>query len=326
MQADAPVLRAEERRAALAALASAITRGYVVPEGGERMVAALQAAATTDPYAEVTDPRVFAKRLTDDLRGISRDKHVTVYYHPEMPPGPSPAAAAGLVRERYNYGVARVGRLRGNVGLLELQGFSGDERARPVVSAAMAVLRNTDAIIVDVRENGGGNTGGAVFTAGFFLPTRTHFTDIWYRDTNETGQFWTTAPDAEHMLAQPIYVLTSPRTFSAAEDFCYGLQALKRATLVGEVTGGGAHSGRGLIRLSRSFEAFVPVGRSVNPVTKSNWEGTGVTPDIRVPAATALTEAHIVALERLLAAESDPGWKQELTKTIADSRTGAPGR
>jgi C-terminal processing protease CtpA/Prc len=153
----------------------------------------------------------------------------------------------------------------------------------------------------------------------FFDPTPVHLTDIYWRDTNETSQFWTSAFVLGRRSApQPLYILTSASTFSGAEDFRYSLQHLKRAVVVGETTGGGAHSGRGLQRLTQSFTAFIPVGRSLSPITKTNWEGTGVTPDIKASADASLSVAHLLALKALVEKETDPQWKQTLQQAVAD--------
>jgi C-terminal processing protease CtpA/Prc len=128
--------------------------------------------------------------------------------------------------------------------------------------------------------------------------------------------------NTEFQRERDLFLLVGPSTFSAAEDFCYSLQQLKRATLVGEKTGGGAHIGRGLQRLSPLFTAFIPVGQSLNPVTKTNWENGGVEPEVKV-REKALIEAHLAALRRLAEREGDPRWQSDLRRAIADL---APGK
>ena len=140
---------------------------------------------------------------------------------------------------------------------------------------------------------------------------------MYWRDQNQTIQVWTLANVPGRRSAdQDFYILIGPSTFSAAEDFSYSLKQLKRATLVGETTGGGAHMGRGLQRLSPLFTAFIPTGESLNPITKSNWENVGVEPDVKVPAATALTAAHLLALRKLLDREQEPAWQKNLRQLI----------
>lgn len=230
-------------------------------------------------------------------------------------------------RERYNYGFYRVERLRANVGYLDLRGFSTAKGAEENAAAAMSLLAATDAVILDLRENGGGSTGAVRSVASYFFATSVHLTDIYYRDENETVEFWTDpSVPGKHLTTQEVYVLTSGKTWSAAEDFCYALKQLKRVTLIGERTAGGAHSGRGLTQLTPLFSAFIPVGRSISPITKSNWERVGVEPDISVPAAQALSEAHILALRRLLEKEPDEAWRRNIRETIADLTAKSPNR
>jgi len=130
----------------------------------------------------------------------------------------------------------------------------------------------------------------------------------------------------KRLISQDVYILTSGKTWSAAENFCYALKQLKRATLIGERTAGGAHSGRGLTQLTPLFSAFIPVGRSISPVTKSNWERIGVEPDVTVPAAEAVSTAHIMALRRLLEKEPDEVWRRNIRETIADLTAERPNR
>ena len=124
--------------------------------------------------------------------------------------------------------------------------------------------------------------------------------------------------------SKPVFVLTSNRTFSAAEEFTYNLKNLKRATIVGETTGGGAHPG-GVRRITDHFGIWVPAGRAISPITKTNWEGTGIEPDIKVPAASALDTAHLEALRRLRDAASDARRQEQLDRAIAEikKRTGS---
>jgi hypothetical protein len=315
-QAEPPLDEAA-RRAAIEALSTKLIAGYVFPDAAARMVSALREAVARDAYRDITDPRTFADRVTADLRAVAPDKHLAVFFSPQS--ASTPAPPAGAARERFTFGIARVERLRANVGYLDLRGFSADPGPADHLAAAMTLLSTTDAIIIDLRENGGGSTPGVLGVASYFFDTAVHLTDIHYRDTGETSQFWTVpvAP-AKQLTRQDLYILTSAKTFSAAEDFCFALKTRNRATVVGETTAGGAHSGRGLERLSPLFTAFIPVGRSVSPTTGTNWEGVGVAPNLAVPAAQALSEAHVLALRRLLEKETDESWKRNIAQALAD--------
>jgi C-terminal processing protease CtpA/Prc len=220
---------------------------------------------------------------------------------------------------RLNFGVSKVEVLPGNVGLLDLRAFAPKALSAPALGAAMSLLAHTEALIFDLRANGGGDPETVAFLCSYLFPEgrRVHLNDIYDRPKNQTRQFWTdpTVPGPRY-ADKPIYVLTSARTFSGAEEFSYNLQTQKRATLIGETTGGGAHPG-GPVALGAGFVAFVPTGRAINPITKTNWEGTGVKPDLPTPAANALKVAHQRALRALLKAETDGRRRQALEQTLA---------
>jgi hypothetical protein len=317
-----------ERDTIIDALAAKLSAGYVLPEAVGRITRALRSASSLGEYDGKT-PKEFADAINRTLLNASHDKHLAVFYQPA--PAVSPAAATQSVepRERLNFGLGKLERLRGNVGYLEIVNFSDlRQQSAETASALLSTLANFDAVIVDLRRNGGGNTPMVAFIATYFFDTaRVHLTDIYWRDTNETTEFWTTTfVPGRRSARQPLYVLTSTSTFSAAEDFCYSLQSLKRALVVGEATGGGAHSSRGPQRLTRSFTAIIPVGRSISPITKTNWEGTGVTPDIQTSAEASLSVAHLHALKVLVEKETDPQWKQTLQQVVEDLSKSAPNR
>src|SRR5215831_16518423 len=303
-----------ERDAAIEALVTKVGAGYVLPDLSERIIQALRSANRDREY-DGKGPREFVDAVNRTLLNVSHDKHLAVFYQPMPNETQGAAAQQAEQRERLNFGFGKLERLRGNVGYLEIVNFTDlRQQSAETASALLSTLANFDAIILDLRRNGGGNTPMMAFVATYFFdPTPVHLTDIYWRHTNETSQFWTTAfVPGRRSARQPLYILTSASTFSAAEDFCYSLQSLRRALVVGETTGGGAHSSRGPQRLTQSFTAIIPVGRSISPITKTNLEGTGVTPDIKTLADAALGVAHLHALRSLLEKETDRQWKQGL--------------
>jgi C-terminal processing protease CtpA/Prc len=307
-----------ERDSVIDALSTKLA-GYVLPEAVGPITQALRSANSAGEY-DGKAPQEFADAIGRTLRDASHDKHFAVFYQP-APTVPAQAAQSVEQRERLNFGFGKLERLRGNIGYLELVNFSDfRQQSAETASALLSTLSNFDAIIVDLRRNSGGNDPMMVFIASYFVdPTPVHLNDIYWRDTNETSQFWTAAfVPGRRSARQPLYILTSASTFSSAEDFSYSLQTLKRALVVGETTGGGAHSSRGPQRLTQSFTAIIPVGRSVSPITKTNWEGTGVTPDIKTSADASLGVAHLHALRSLLEKETDRQWKQILQQVADD--------
>jgi C-terminal processing protease CtpA/Prc len=256
---------------------------------------------------------------------VSRDKHLRVRYSHR--PLPERAARTGPTAEereqhrnylnRINYGFERIERLPGNIGYMDFRGFTDPELGAETVAAAFNFLANTDGLIIDLRQNGGGTPGMvALISSYLFGPEPVHLNDLYWREGDRTDQFWTLKEvPGRRYAGKDVYVLTSNRTFSGAEEFSYNLKNLKRATIVGEATGGGAHPG-GVNRLHAHFSAFIPTGRAINPITKSNWEGTGVEPDVKVPAAQALKVAHLAALKKAAEKATDPELKGALQGLI----------
>jgi len=218
--------------------------------------------------------------------------------------------------------------LDGNIGYLKIDGFVGapdPEGAATVVAAAMTFLSNTDALIIDLRQNGGGEPYMVKLVASYFFSgdKPVHLGDTVYRKagTKEYAppqEGWTsTNISGPRYVDKPVYILTAHRTFSGAEAFAYDMQAQKRATIVGEVTGGGANP-TGPVPIGDHFIAMIPNGYALNPITKTNWEGVGIKPDIEVPAADALKVAQKTALEHLIAKTTNEqelaGLKQALGK------------
>jgi C-terminal processing protease CtpA/Prc len=206
-----------------------------------------------------------------------------------------------------NFGIRRVERLDGNVGYLDLRRMPMPANAGPAIAAAMELVAGTYALIIDMRHNGGGSPEGVTFWCSYLVGERpTHLNDIFHADTGETHQFWALpyVPGTRY-VDRPVYVLTSRRTFSGGEELCYNLQALGRAELIGETTGGGAHPTRGF-RISSAVRIGIPFARSVNPVTGTNWQGTGVVPDIAVPEAEAYDVAYARALRHVLTLDDLP--------------------
>ena len=206
-----------------------------------------------------------------------------------------------------NFGIRRVERLDGNIGYLDLRRMPIPENAGPAITAAMELVSGTYALIIDLRQNGGGSPYGVALWCSYLLPDRpARLNDIFHADTGETTQFWSLpyVPGSRY-LDRPVYTLTSSHTFSGGEEFCYNLQALGRAELIGETTGGGAHPTRGF-PISPAVHIGIPFARSINPVTGTNWQGTGVVPDVAVPEADAHDVAYAMALRHVLALDELP--------------------
>ena len=275
---------------------------YVFPDVAKRMGDSLRARNARGAYDPYKNAASFSVKLNDDVRDLSRDKHMRVNYsvrpiapRPATPRPPSPEDSARMrgQMDEMNCGFVKVEQLPGNVGYVKFNGFFDVGACGPTASAAMNFVAGSRALIVDLRENGGGSPAMVAYISSYLFSTRTHLNDLWERRNGKTEEYWTRddVPGRKFGGEKPVYVLTSANTFSGAEEFSYNLKSLKRATIVGETTGGGAHPVMGQ-RIDEHFMIGVPFARAINPITKTNWEGVGVEPDIKVPAGDALATAQ----------------------------------
>jgi hypothetical protein len=300
-------LDASARAAVIDGVLGALNESYVFPDVAKQMDAAIRARQQRKEYDAITSGPEFAQLLTNHLREISRDLRLRVTFVEQAAPPPGPPPASGQTVEdrqrtiggRQNFGFARVERLAGNIGYVDLRGFMPPALAGDTGTAAMNFLASADAVIFDLRQNGGGDPAMVAFMTSYLVgPQPVHLNDFYSRPGNETRQSWTLPyVPGRRLTATDVYILTSARTFSGAEEFTYNLKHLKRAIVVGQTTGGGAHTVADR-RINEHFVIAVPSGRPINAVTRSNWEGVGVEPDVKVPAEIALKAAHLMALEK----------------------------
>ena len=277
---------------------------YVFPGTAKKMEDALRAHQKTGDYDSVNEAEAFARRLTDDLRAVSHDKHLGVNFSPAVlpknQPGPNPDAEARMQTqlERNNCFFEKVERFPSNVGYLKFNAFANPSVCGATATAAMNFLANVDALIIDLRENGGGDPRMVAYISTYLFADATHLNDLYNRKEDTTTQYWTLPyVPGKRLAGKPVFVLTSKRTFSGAEEFTYNLKNLKRATIIGETTGGGAHPVAGH-RIDDHFMIGVPFARAVNPISKTNWEGTGVEPDVKASADEALEVAKQMAAKK----------------------------
>ena len=296
-------LDAAERALAIDSLAATINRNYVFPEVGRRIADSLHARQARGAYDRTTNQVGFAQRLTQELFEIAHDKHMVVNSfvgaprRPSLAPAPSPTPARApsptpsptMMRPACGY---EGSVLEGNVGYVTFSNFRDPQECGANASAAMNAIAGTRAVIIDLRKNGGGRPEMVAYLASYLFAGRTHLNDSWTRATGATEEWWTrddvTGPKFGE--TKPVFILTSRLTISAAEEFAYDLQSLKRATIVGETTAGAAHL-TATSRIGAHLMIAVPIARPINPVTKTDWEGVGVIPDVRVPADDALASA-----------------------------------
>jgi len=293
-----------------------LNKNYIFPEVAKKMGDFILSNFKSGSYSTVTDPVLFSERLTADLLSISKDKHIRVKFNPvfikelrETNKNPGHEELPASVLEQWktnNYGFKEIKILEGNIGYLDLRSFGDTSFGGETAVAAMNFLSNTNALIIDLRKNGGGSPAMIQLITSYLYDSEpVHLNNFYFRPTDSNEQTWTLPyVSGKRMPNVDVYILTSKATFSAAEEFTYNLKNLHRATIIGEVTGGGANPGGDNIATDR-FTVWIPTGRAINPITKTNWEGTGVQPDIEVPAKDALFTAQMKALEKLATKESE---------------------
>ncbi len=302
-------------------ISSLLSDNYVFPDIAKKMNEMLQNRLNAGAYDTINDPVMFAEILTADLQSVSNDKHLRVRFSPEDAKrllerekngtDPDDEKHWNEMLKKENYGFKKVERLPGNIGYVDFRNFASPDYSRETIASVMKFLENSDALIFDMRLNGGGDPRGVQLICSYLFDDKpVHLNSLYYRPKDETEEFWTLRKiDGKRMTDVPVYVLTSRFTFSGAEEFTYNLKNLKRAVIVGETTGGGAHPG-GVMAINEGFAVFVPNGRAINPITKTNWEGTGVTPDVEIKSELALEKAQILALEKLAAKTKDEQQKR----------------
>lgn len=268
-----------------------LRQAYIFPDKGEQAADALEKSLAENAYTRITDPSQFAAKLTGQLRAVTNDSHMRVIYGSPFGKQPAPVAPQGAGFE--------VKRLDDNVGYIHLARFVPPDIFKPAADEAMRTLSDTSALIIDMRDNGGGHPASVAYLASFFFDPATsrHVNDLIWRNrgttTFRTELFWT-SPTPVSYLDKPVYVLVGPKTYSAGEEFAYDMQVLRRVTVVGEKTRGGANPG-GLNEVGPDLFVVVPTGRAENPVTHGNWGGVGVLPDVQASAEATQETALALA-------------------------------
>lgn len=357
MQADPHVkIDKKAKSEVIENIARLLEKNYVDPDKGKEVAAHLRKQQAAKAYKALEQPNVFAAHVLQEMQQILQDVHLTLRYQPqrmggsafdrdeevtidegegdgeggepeviiEVGPGEggpdfsrvSPDVLAEM--QSRNFGLSKVEILSGNIGYFRIDDFmAAGAGVDDQVASLMGFLQHTNALIIDIRNNPGGGPYVIQQICSYFFEKRTHLNSLYHRPSNTTQDFWTHEEvKGPKMVDKPIYVLISNFTGSAAEEFCYDLQAQKRATLVGETTVGGGHIVEAY-GAGHGFELGVPNGKAINPITGTNWEKTGVKPDIEVPAQEALTKAHSEALRGIAEQAETPEEKQEILWSVA---------
>lgn len=331
-QPDMPITAAV-RSQVIALAAKNIRENYVFPDVAEKVAASILAADKEGQYLHLNQAQAFAEALTKAIQTLGNDKHFKLRFSSDVLEDDIPLSeldkqkpskveiAKALEMDVFgNFGVEKFERLPANIALLQLNYFGDAQTGGEVIAAAMTVASNANALVIDLRKNGGGYAEMVALISSYLFDTEpVHLNDLYFRFSNQTRQFWTHAyvPGKRFGPDKPIYVLTSKFTFSAAEEFSNNLKTLKRATIVGETTRGGANPG-GVFKVGEHFDMFISTGKAINPITKDNWEGKGVLPDIAVPAEQALLTAQILAMKPIIEKMPEAWERTNANKILAE--------
>ncbi|MEY9932996.1 hypothetical protein ABH926_007649 [Catenulispora sp. GP43] len=278
-----------------------LTDEYIFPDKATLTAGALTAALSAGDFDALNGPAL-CTRVTEIFFEHCADKHLRLIWSEEpqdLDESDSDALFNALITAE-NHGIRRVERLEGNIGYLDLTMVTDASAGAPAIAAAMELVANTEALIIDLRANRGGAPNGVQLWCSYLFPDDdTHLNDIYSRVEDGTRQYWTLAHvDGRRYLDRPVYILTSGTTFSGGEELAYNLKTQKRATLIGETTRGGAHPTE-WYPLTPHIMVSIPNARSINPVTGTNWEGVGVEPDVAVSAEEAFEVAYRNAREKI---------------------------
>jgi hypothetical protein len=313
----------KEKKAVIDSTVKVLLNYYVLPAKAKEMADYLLLQHKQKAYKGFVNYTDFLKQLNKDLQTKHQDLHLKLSYNPERvalirkATGAKPDSTLFTKRaaqHRYfNYGIAKVNRLEGNVTYIDLRQFvTVSDEAKKTIEAALTLNPDPNAFIIDLRENGGGAIAMGSYISSFFFKDSVHLSDVINKITNKIDYYWThPSQTTKKYVNTPIYLLVSGNTFSAAEEFAYSLKNQKRATLIGETTAGGAH-GYGSKDISNSIVIGIPYERIVNAVTNDNWEGKGVKPDIVVSALKSLEHAHLLAIENMQNVIDDEDAKAEI--------------
>ena len=321
---DGPV-SVPQKNEAIEGLIDQLVKHYIFLDKAKEAETMLRQKIKSGAYDEFSTGLAFARKLRQDVDSVLKDAHFNIRFFPEKiqqstgNQQPTQAEIEEYKNEarRMNGGVEKAERLRGNIGYLEVRAFQFDVYFQEAIAGAMTMLANTDALILDLRRNGGGSPEMVQVLCTYFFDTEpVHLNSLYYRERNHTREFYTlpSIPGPRY-LNKPVYVLVGGGTGSAAEECAYNLQTQKRATIIGEKTWGGANPG-GMYKLSDYFVAFIPTGMAINPITKTNWEHVGVKPDIEMKSAEALVKTQIIAIKKSLENTKDNEWKESLRGLI----------
>jgi len=294
-----------ERALVISQVLNKLRDSYISEEVAQKVEREIRDREKSGGYDGLSSAAQFTQALTRDLQAATGDRHLIVR------PSDEPIAAG-----QRGCAFVNVGVLTGNIGYIKFDAFRSPEACGGIAAAAMSLVADCDALLIDLRDNTGGDPVMVAFMSSYFFSRPVHLSDIYEREHHAAVESWTLPfVPGPKFVDKPVFILTSSRTFSGAEEFVYDLQMLKRALIVGETSGGGAHPAVS-VRLGERYQVEVPVAQYINPVSGTNWEGTGVGPDIRVREELAVQTAYRAALEDVFQRTTSSRERDEIQRQI----------
>jgi hypothetical protein len=300
-------------------ISDSLNKYYIFPDKAENVSNYLHAQLKSNVYTNLlNDPQKLEQQIKNDISSVCQDPHLRIQFDPgfnaQMAYHPT-AEELQQVKKYWkdnNYSFKKLEVLSGNIGYLAFNFFVDDiQAAKSTIKAALGFLANTEALILDLRDNMGGDPAMVSQLESYFFAKKTAMNHLINRSNNDTVFMYADPFKSDSLcLSMPVYILTSQHTFSGAEDFCYGMQVAKRALIVGETTGGGAHP-QMPFSVNQGFVMYIPFARSLNPITHTDWEGTGVIPDMKISANKALIKAQELIFRDNLTRTKDPKTKNK---------------
>lgn len=286
-------LSTKEKQEAIEKISSLLNQYYVFPEVAKQMEEHIATKFKNQSFDKISDPLEFVDLLTKELFTISDDKHLRLFLASSQVRNPEGDELLSRILYKLNSGQRITGISKfeisdGNIGYVKINSLAYNDEVSKKLQSTMNLLSNVNAIIFDLRDNRGGNPQFVTDLFSYFFDKPTHINSIYRRDRNQTTEFWTNdRKNGNKILGVPLFILISNKTFSGAEEFAYDLQVLKRATIIGENSEGGAHITNSF-DIYRNLRISIPVGRVINPVTGTNWECVGVKPDYSAKGDSAI--------------------------------------
>lgn len=275
---------------------------YIYPDVAKKTGEHLYKQYEAGYFDQCKDNETFATILTASVQSVNKDKHMKImsnapYIAPENSLEAKAAHRMGQINHyrSINHGFRELKMLEGNVAYLDLRMFAPMDRAKEMVDAYMKLLSLSDAVIIDLTHNGGGDPSMVQYLCSYFFDKKLHLNSLYYREGDRTQEYWTLEEVGGKKLVEiPLFIMIGEETFSGAEEFAYNMQTQKRATLIGQTSAGGANPG-GTRGINEHLSVFIPTGRAINPITNTNWEGVGVQPEIQTKKEETFEQVCILA-------------------------------